>query len=60
MCHFTGRFQEVHVDLVEQLPPSKEFPYILFPCMDVLTRWAEAIPLQDVRAETVTFGIFNS
>ena len=54
----TERFDHVHVDLVRPLPYSDGFKYLLT-CVDCFTRWPEAIPLADVRAETVANAFFS-
>nr|VZI43496.1 unnamed protein product [Spirometra erinaceieuropaei] len=47
-----ARFSHVHLDVVGPLPPSNGFTHLLT-CADRYTRWAEAIPLPNVQAETV-------
>nr|VZI14837.1 unnamed protein product [Spirometra erinaceieuropaei] len=47
-----ARFSHVHLDVVGHLPPSNGFTYLLI-CVDRYTRWAEAIPLPNVQAETI-------
>ena len=48
----TGKFHEVHIDLVGPLPPNQGFKYLLT-MVDRYTRWCEAIPLEDMTTERV-------
>nr|VZI18016.1 unnamed protein product [Spirometra erinaceieuropaei] len=47
-----ARFCHVHMDVVGPLPPSNRFTHLLT-CVDRYIRWAEAIPLSNVQAETI-------
>ena len=55
----TERFDHVHIDIVGPLPYANGFRYLLT-CVDCFTRWPEAIPIVDIRAETVADAFFSS
>ncbi|VDM01595.1 unnamed protein product [Schistocephalus solidus] len=48
-----ARFSHVHLDVVGPLPPSNCFTHLLT-CVDRYTRWADAIPLSNMEADTTT------
>ena len=54
----TERFAHIHIDIVGPFPYADVFRYLLT-CVDRFTRWPGAIPLVDIRAETVVDAFFS-
>ena len=54
----TERFDHVHIDIGGPLPYADGFRYLLT-CVYPLTCWPEAIPMVDIRAETVADAFFS-
>ena len=53
-----ARFDNVHIDIVGPLPPSKGHTYLLT-YIDRFTRWPEAIPITSATAESVSQAFVN-
>ena len=47
-----ARFNQIHVDIVGPLPPSRGYTYLLT-CVNCFPRCPEAVPVSDATAETV-------
>lgn len=46
------RFRHIHIDIVEPLPVSSNAKYLLT-CIDRLSRWSEAWPLENVSVHAI-------
>ncbi|GBO39378.1 Uncharacterized protein K02A2.6 [Araneus ventricosus] len=55
----SGRFCDVHIDLIGPLPPSRGNIYCLT-CIDRFSSWMEAIPLDNISADTVARAFYSN
>lgn len=53
------RFEHIHVDIVGPLRLSKDYRYCVT-IIDRLTKWPEAVPVQEITAEVVAKAIYEN
>ena len=53
-----ARFDNMYLNIVSPLPPSKAFTYLLT-CINQFIHWSEVIPIVNITMETVTQAIVN-
>lgn len=60
--HFSPsrRFEHIHLDIVGPLPTTPEGYRYLLTMIDRATGWPEAIPLQEITAETVAKNVYDN
>jgi transposase InsO family protein len=54
----SSRFINIHIDIVGPLPESHSYRYLLT-IIDRFSRWMEAIPLQDITADSVCRAMYR-
>mgnify|MGYP004574948059 CR=1 FL=1 len=52
------RFEHINIDIIGPMPTSRGNRYCLT-CIDRYSRWPVAIPLPEITAETVAYGLIN-
>lgn len=55
----SDRFQHIHVDIVGPLPTTQQGYRYLITMIDRCTKWPEAIPTDDISAETVAKTVYD-
>ncbi|GFW68247.1 hypothetical protein TNCV_1881271 [Trichonephila clavipes] len=52
------RFEELHLNIIGPLPTASEYRYCVT-VVDHFTRWPEALPVTEIRAETVANALYR-